>query len=108
LFAIALQLAVSFGHVHAKDFAGTSATTAVAETPAANLPSQVPAGGDETRHLDCAVCSAIHFAGTSLPSVAPSIVEFAAQGAALAVTSFAAAVPRDVARPFQARAPPSI
>jgi hypothetical protein len=106
LFAIALQLAVSFGHVHAKDFAGTSATTAVAETPAANLPSQVPAGGE--RHPDCAVCSAIHFAGTSLPSLAPSIVEFAAQGAALAVTSFAAVVPRDVARPFQARAPPSI
>jgi len=106
LFAIALQLAVSFGHVHAKEFAGTSGPAAVAETPADNLPAQVPAGGD--RHPDCAVCSAIHIAGTSLLPIAPWIVEFATQGAALAVISFTAAVPRERARPFQARAPPSI
>jgi hypothetical protein len=77
LFALALQLALSFGHIHLDGFGrypagalrgSTSAQTATAapDEPAGNPTSH--AGRDL-----CLVCRLIHLAGTLLPAGAASL-----------------------------------
>ncbi len=103
VFAIALQLVLSFGHVHAEDFAGSYGQAAVAEAPA-----NVPFDGDTDRHQACAICTTIHIAATSLLPVVPQIAEAAERPAELAANPAGFAVARERPRLFQARAPPQL
>jgi hypothetical protein len=77
LFALAFQLAVSFGHVHLEHFtppsAGTGASAlAGAQTPAADLnaPSN-PAGREGLADDHCPICTLIHLAGALVPAEMP-------------------------------------
>jgi Protein of unknown function (DUF2946) len=102
LFALALQLVVSFGHVHADEW--TSQPLGIASTAHAGE-AQAPAGGtDHDDHCDiCATLHALASAQIATPPLLPIPRAFA--HAALPIDKGIAAVePRRAS--FQSRAPP--
>ncbi len=103
LFALAVQLALSFAHVHAIDpgrtqaVAASSSGTGSAPTPKSDGP--VDPG--------CAICGLIQLAATATPSAAPALPLLLAVGHTRLVPldqSLLAASPQ---LPFRARAPPA-
>jgi hypothetical protein len=111
LFALAVQLILSFGHIHLEDiygnaraFAVTSASTTL---PAADDSQPLPTGRDSNHHDDyCAICATAHMLGSSfaaqapqlpLPFISATIENF--DRVSLAFVSSRRA-------PFQSRAPP--
>ncbi|HEY6992593.1 MAG TPA: DUF2946 family protein [Xanthobacteraceae bacterium] len=112
LFALAFQLALSFGHVHleggapvsghASALLGVHAATASA-TAVDPADKESPALADDC----CPICTLIHLAGALVPAAAPALPRLALFERVL----LAAAVEFDVARPryyspLGARAPP--
>ena len=109
LFALLLQLALAFGHVHPEDllprsFAGFADHVAGKAQP--------PAGGQDrhapgSSHDDCAICAVMHLAGTIVVPGAPSL----ALPTQFTTTSFVANdvsyVPISRRLPFESRAPPT-
>ncbi|HEY4857104.1 MAG TPA: DUF2946 family protein [Xanthobacteraceae bacterium] len=102
LFALALQLALSFGHVHLGDLSGqapaqieTSGTTA-------------PAGGDTPDHADgyCALCAIIHLAGALVPAAIPFLPVPVAYRRAQSLATVRVDAPTQRISVFAARAPP--
>ena len=107
LFALLLQLALSFGHLHPEDLLGASAASigAVAgNAQPANPAQDLPAPG--TPHDDCPICSVMHLAGTIVMPEPPALAlptQFAV--AVFSTDDFVGVVvPRRP--PFQTRAPP--
>ena len=106
LFALLLQLTLSFAHVHPEDLLGApaSAQRVVAKAQ--------PAGPGQDRHVpgtphdDCPICSVMHLAGAVVLPDAPALAlptEFTA--ASFVADDLASTViPRRL--PFQTRAPP--
>jgi Protein of unknown function (DUF2946) len=77
LFALAFQLAVSFGHVHLERIAPLSASTSAlagAQTSAddRNAASK-PAGREDLADDCCPICTLIHLAGALVPAATPSL-----------------------------------
>jgi hypothetical protein len=77
LFALAFQLAVSFGHVHLERIAPPSvgaSALAGAQIPAAdfNAPSN-PTGHEDLADDCCPICTLIHLAGALVPAEMPSL-----------------------------------
>ena len=77
LFALAFQLAVSFGHVHLERIAPVSAGVGVlaAAPPAADdltAPSN-PTGRAGLAADHCPICTLIHLAGALVPAEMPSL-----------------------------------
>jgi hypothetical protein len=77
LFALAFQLAVSFGHVHLVHFtpASAGASALAGAQPSAdhpNAPSN-PAGRGHPADDHCPICTLIHLAGALVPAEAPSL-----------------------------------
>jgi hypothetical protein len=109
LFALLLQLALSFAHVHPEDllpraFAGfADHITGKASLPGPSQDHQAPG----SQHDDCPICAVMHLAGTIVVPEAPSL----ALPTQFTTTSFAAndvsyvPIPRRL--PFQTRAPPT-
>jgi hypothetical protein len=102
LFALALQLGLSFGHIH-HDTAAAAVSTAAA-SPDTPVPDSDP-GHDEHRDT-CAICLAATIAGSALAAAAPDLP--APPAFALVRTSLPGAT--DAANPsraaFRSRAPP--
>jgi hypothetical protein len=102
LFALALQIVLSFGHVHLGDFKHGDRGLAVAGTPSGpSAPIQQPVSGADDY---CAICATIHLAAASLLSQAPELpVPFAAgpveHANSVATSSFSTR-----RAPFQSRA----
>jgi hypothetical protein len=104
LFALTVQIALSFGHVHLGNFGHAVPSLASAGTQSTpSAPPQQPAG-----HADdyCAICATIHLTAISLlppapplpvPFVARSVEHFNSSGVVFVA-------PRRA--PFQSRAPP--
>jgi len=77
LFALAFQLAVSFGHVHLERVAPPSAgvSALAGAQPSAddrNAPSK-PAGREHPADDHCPICTLIHLAGALVPAEMPSL-----------------------------------
>jgi hypothetical protein len=75
LFALAFQLAVSFGHLHQIAPTSALASTLASEQPAsdqANAPSG-PAGRDDLADHLCPICTLIHLAGAIVPAETPPL-----------------------------------
>ena len=103
LFALALQLALSFGHHHALPF---SPATAVAAVQTAALPSGTDLPGQPADEDHCAICAVIHLAGALTlppPVVLPVPAPHPVAWTLLPATEHIALA----ARAFRARAPPS-
>jgi hypothetical protein len=107
LFALLLQLSLSFGHIHADDLlprslAGVADHVAGKVQPAKDLDGQSPAS-----HDDCPICAVMHLAGTIVLPGAPTL----SLPTQFTPTYFAASdfAYVSVARrlPFQIRAPPT-
>jgi hypothetical protein len=105
---MALQLALTFGHVHLRfnsaAAAPLAATAAVALPDASSLPTKPkPLTADE----HCAICTLIQMAGAAAPAAAASLpllpVRFAAASLAIGIERKPAASPPFY---FQARGPP--
>lgn len=69
LFALALQLAVSFAHVHSEDFAGLLGPGVTHAAPA----NDAPGGHPDPDHLTCDVCATVHLAGTLAVPTLPAL-----------------------------------
>jgi hypothetical protein len=102
LFALALQLSLSFGHIHPRNFAGVAA--AGAQVNAQRISGHN--GADRSADGYCLVCATMRLAGTlglptltKLPVPADSVAK---PNWHLCVT----ACPRGGPAPFRARAPP--
>jgi hypothetical protein len=107
LFALLLQLALSFGHVHPEDLLGASAAD-IAEV-AGKAP---PASPDQDRHApgaphdDCPICAVMHLAGTIVLPTPPALALPAQFTVAIFSTDDFVAVVVPRRPPFQTRAPP--
>jgi len=114
LFALALQIVLSFGHIHPEDIYGPNYAAAVASAAKAASPAQPP-GTDRQPHQKsshnddyCAICATINLLSTSFVPEVPQPLPpaFASQ----AVQHFDRTAAQFIARPrgpFQPRAPPT-
>ena len=100
LFALGLQLVLSFGHMHAEDFA--AARIAVAQNQSA--PQNAP-DGDHDGDV-CAICAVMHMAGASLLPGAPSVALPSEFAFSAAIAPDHEALPQPARQSVQARAPP--
>ncbi len=114
LFALALQLYLSFGHIHPEDIYGTAnvplSSAAQISLPAASASSSLTT--DHTASLPddiCAICATMYLLGTSsvpeAPQVSPVALIWQPAGHVIAVADIFSA-PRRAA--FQSRAPPVV
>ena len=107
LFALGLQLTLSFGHIHAQDFQAKD--FAPANVPAAqsqSAPQNAPNDHNDGDHDGCAICAVMHLAATSVLPAPPSVVLPPAATFIVSVVADRTASPPSTRRPFQARAPP--
>jgi hypothetical protein len=103
LFALAVQLALTFTHVHVVD-PGRTQAAAAAVSRSGHAPTPTSGGPVDP---GCAICGLIQLAATATPSAAPALPPLVASGdTRLAATDqfLLAAAPR---LHFQARAPPA-
>ena len=105
LFALALQLALSFGHVHPEDFAVANSGIV---TIGPHNSGTIDDDGDHhgPGHADCTICAVIHLAGTLLLSPPPFVALPATESHAWFAESTQYDAPHAPRQPFQARAPP--
>jgi hypothetical protein len=102
LFALAVQLTLSFGHIHAEDFHKDAAPQTYNVAGEAGGAPAAPASD----HDDCPICAAAHLTGAAaLPAPPPFAVPLPEAFAWRAAIEHRV-VPRAVRQPFQARAPP--
>jgi hypothetical protein len=121
LFALALQFALSFGHVHPEDIYGARATVSAAAHAAAVAKAEKPRPGDpsskdpsskdpSSKHSDdyCAICATMSLLGNSFVAAppllpAPQVFSRAVEH----VDNIAILVIAPRRAPFQSRAPPT-
>jgi hypothetical protein len=109
LFALVVQLVLSFGHIHREDIFGPSfdRNTTVATQPAADQSRTAPADRGTNRTDDyCAICATASLLGNSFVAVAPQLAVPFVSGAIehLDRVTAVVAAPRHTA--FRSRAPP--
>jgi len=107
LFALALQIVLSFGHVHPGDFDATNPASVAVD--AGQTPPTAPGDGSD-RAIDhfCPICALIQLAASALPALPPALplpLRLAAAELPLRRLFTLAASPDTL---FQARAPPSV
>jgi hypothetical protein len=111
LFALVVQLALSFGHVHLEGGAPVSghASALFAVHPSNAAAAVDPAGKEFPALADdhCPICALIHLAGALVPATAPAVSRLAVFDR----VAFAVAVEFDLTKPHYhsplgARAPP--
>ena len=107
LFALLLQLALSFGHVHPEDLLGASAggiqTVAGKTQPLSPAQDRHAPGAP---HDDCPICAVMHLAGTIVLPDAPALALPTQFTVAVFSTDGHVAVVVPRRPPFQTRAPP--
>lgn len=108
LFALAVQFAVTFGHVHL-DGPGSAQAAAIDQTAAASAGVKGKAPKSQgAADFDCPICALIQLASTAAPSVAPPLPMPVLHDGVVLETSDATGVAVSPTLPFQARGPPSL
>jgi Protein of unknown function (DUF2946) len=109
LFALALQLVLSFGHIHLSDLLGpgapiqtAAAAPASGDSPAAPAPSKKSNGAGDV----CAICALIQLVNSSVHATAPSLPAPSEASFASWQTAFDFITAPSLRRAFSARAPP--
>jgi hypothetical protein len=110
LFALAFQLAVSFGHVHLEHIAPVSrgASALAGALPSANdltAPAN-PAGREDLADDCCPICTLIHHAGALVPAEMPSLPLPTVFGRLWLEAALEFDLPASQGALFRARAPP--
>jgi hypothetical protein len=109
LLALAVQIALSFGHVHLDEIAATSPTSiAAANSSQSGTPNPAHKSGGAADDF-CAICALIHLASSAVPALPPVLA------LPVGFTPVEPPAPRVLvlasspdALLFQARAPPSV
>lgn len=111
LFALWLQLALSFGHIHSSDIYRFGHPVArdlgAVELVAKHGPLPAEPGQSGVLHEDCAICASMALASSLLPAEPPTLPRPSLSGRATfgGERALALAAPRYLL--FQTRAPPS-
>ena len=104
LFALAIQLGLSFGHLH---FASSAASTALASAAdPAVAPDDTPAPAKHSRVADyCTICASLHLAGllTAEPPSVSTLTPSSGERLKVLIEDTTSSSSR---LPFNARAPP--
>ena len=107
LFALALQLALSFGHVHARDFAGIpGSSVAQAQVTVPHGPDRDAA--DQANDVYCAVCATVALSGTLVLPALPALLSPPSSIDVSHWYRLADRRDRFEHAPFSARAPPLV
>ncbi len=104
LFALAIQFALSFAHVHVTDPGGSQAVAASLAGGAGSAPAQKSNGPVDP---GCAICGLIQLAATAAPSAAPALPLPAASAPSRPEPADPLFVGASRQFLFRARAPPS-
>ena len=72
LFALTLQLALTFGHIHLDRAGPLTIDSTIAAAPSSNDPA-APAAPDNAADDYCALCALVHLAGSLTPAEAPAL-----------------------------------
>ncbi len=110
LFALAVQMAVSFGHMHRNDL-GLPPLAQADQTQFASGTTDAPAGpADQDHHPApddyCPICASMALLATGLQSLPPMLVVPTSIPRVWASQTAARSASPQVALSFQARAPP--
>lgn len=108
LFALAIQLVVSFAHVHLTDFQGSSPVVASQQVPT-GASRNGPADDDHRgpgEHNFCAICAALNLTSSSVVPIFELPTAPIAHLHKWTVDIHHAQVSREFSLVFQARAPP--
>ena len=106
LFALTIQLALSFGHLHFASSAAAAALASATTEPLAGAPDDTPTPTKHSRVADyCTICASLHLAG--LLTAEPPFVStlHPSSGERLKVL-IEATTSSSSGLPFNARAPP--
>jgi hypothetical protein len=109
LFALAFQLAVSFGHVHLDEIdplsAGSAAFASTQPGDEVSAPSS-PAGREDVADDCCPICTLIHLAGAIVPAETAALPLPNVFGHLRLASAVAFGLAASQSTLFQARAPP--
>jgi hypothetical protein len=108
LFALALQIVVSFGHMHRDDL-GLPPLSGAEQTQAAAGVAAGPAGQHQQPASDdyCPICASIALLATAMPALPPVLVTPQAIGYVPPPLASLRRPASQVVLAFQARAPPA-
>lgn len=108
LIALALQIAIAFGHVHLHGVSGSSHAAMVKQIKLAHAPQQIPAqnrGGDDDY---CVVCASIFLASSAFTPAPPQLPP-PAISKRVEHSFYLAQLPAEPTRlSFRSRAPPKV
>jgi hypothetical protein len=106
LFALTIQLLMSFGHLHFASSAAAAALTSAAAEPLAGAPGDTPTVPKHGRVADyCTICASIHLAGL-LTAEPPSMWRLHPSSGEHLNVLVDATASSHFELPFSARAPP--
>src|SRR3974390_3368062 len=106
LFALALQLVLSFGHSPAGDLGVAAPANATSIANPANDDGSPPPQDRDDRHDVCAICVTLNLTATSLVPIVASLVLPVAYGWEWPADIRTAQINFDLESHYQARAPP--
>jgi hypothetical protein len=112
LFALAVQMAVSFGHIHRDDL-GLPALAAADHAILTSDRTHPPAGPSDEDQLPgsdgyCPICASIALVSSGIPSLPPQLIVPPATRPVWRLETRARVAAPKAALPFQARAPPIV
>ena len=106
LFALTIQLGLSFGHLHFASSAAAAALASAAAEPLAGAPDDTPAPTKHSRVADyCTICASIHLAGL-LTAEPPSVSTLSPSSGERLKVLIEATASSSSGLAFNARAPP--
>ena len=107
LIALALQIALTFGHVHLRGLSGNSHAVAAEQARRAHTPQQAPARnpGDDDDY--CAICASIFLASSAFAPAPPQVVVSANFQRVEHYFNVASTVVESQRLAFRSRAPPA-
>jgi len=106
LFALTIQLGLSFGHLHFASSAAAAALASAAAEPLAGAPDDTPAPTKHSRVADyCTICASLHLAGL-LTAEQPSVSTLHPSSGERLKVLIEATASSSSGLAFNARAPP--
>jgi len=106
LFALAIQLGLSFGHLHFASSAAAAALASAAAEPLAAAPDDTPTPTKHSRVADyCTICASLHLTGL-LTAEPPSVLTLSPSSGERLKALIEATTSSSSGLPFNARAPP--
>jgi hypothetical protein len=108
LFALALQIVLSFGHVHPGEFSTNDPATRIVADSGSALPQAPSDQSDRAVDHLCSICALIQLAASALPALPPPLAYPVRLVPSEAQAPRLPALASSPETSFQARAPPSV